>query len=186
VRAVVLADGTALPADLVVISTGVRPNSYLARQAGLKVANGVLVDDGMCTSDASILAAGDVAEHRGEVQGIWPTAYAQAVVAGINAAGGATEHVPLPRSNRLKVMDVDLFSIGVVTSDDGSYQVWERLEGGAYVRLVTRDGQLRGAALYGDTRLAGPVKEAVESGRQLRECAELREALPGWAAAVGH
>jgi NAD(P)H-nitrite reductase large subunit/rubredoxin len=184
-RGVNLADGTLLEADFVVLSTGVRPNSYLARQVELKVDRGVLVDDGMFTSDPDILAAGDVAEYRGEVQGIWPTAYAQGVVAGMNAAGGATEYATLPRSNRLKVMDVDLFSIGVVATDDGSYQEWERQDSGSYIRLVSRDGRLVGGALYGDTSLAGPLKEAVESGRQLQECSELTECLPTWAASVG-
>ncbi len=185
VRTVALEDGRSLEADFVVLSTGVRPNSYLARQVELKVDRGVLVDDGMFTSDPDILAAGDVAEYRGEVQGIWPTAYAQAVVAGINAAGGATEYATLPRSNRLKVMDVDLFSIGVVATDDGSYQEWERRSNGAYIRLVSRDGRLVGGALYGDTSLAGPLKEAVESGRQIKECSELTDCLPTWAATMG-
>ncbi len=185
VRAVRLADGTELEADFVVLSTGVRPNSYLARQADLKVERGVLVDDGMLTSDPDILAAGDVAEFRGEVQGIWPTAYVQAVVAGINAAGGVSEYATLPRSNRLKVMDVDLFSIGVVATDDGSYQEWEHQEVDAYIRLVSRDGRLVGGVLYGDTSLAGPLKEAVESGRQLAECSELTECLPNWVAFLG-
>lgn len=180
-RGVLLADDSEVAADLVILSTGVRSNSYLARQAHLKVDHGVLVDDGMFTSDPSVLAAGDVAEYRGEVQGIWPTAYAQGVVAGINAAGGATEYSALPRSNRLKVMDVELFSIGVVTTADGSYQEYESAENGSYLRLVSRDGKLAGAVLYGDTSLAGPIKEAVETGRQLRECAELVESLPEWA-----
>lgn len=185
VRAVVLGDSTEVPADLVVLSTGVRPNSYLARQTQLKVERGVLVDDGMYTSDPDILAAGDVAEHRGEVQGIWPTAYAQAVVAGINAAGGATEYATMPRSNRLKVMDVDLFSVGLVATDDGSYQEWERQDNGNFVRLICRDGRLMGGVLYGDTSLAGPVKEAAESGRQIKECTELIDGLPEWAASAG-
>jgi len=184
-RGVVLGDSTELPADFVILSTGVRPNSYLARQAALKVNHGILVDDGLFSSDPDILAAGDVAEHRGEVQGIWPTAYGQGAVAGINAAGGVTEYATLPRSNRLKVMDVDLFSIGVVATDDGSYQEWERQEGGAYLRLVSRDGQLVGGVLYGDTSLAALVKDAAESGRQIKECTALLASLPGWAASLG-
>jgi nitrite reductase (NADH) large subunit len=182
---VLLADDSEVEADFVILSTGVRSNSYLARQAKLKVDRGVLVDDAMFTSDPSILAAGDVAEYRGEVQGIWPTAYAQGVVAGINAAGGAAEYAVAPRSNRLKVMDVDLFSIGVVTTDDGSYQEYEATENGSYLRLVSRDGKLAGAVLYGDTAFAGPIKEAVESGKQLRECTALAECLPVWAQAQG-
>jgi len=177
VRAVVLADGRELQADMVIISTGVRPNSHLARRASLKVASGVVVDDRMFTSDPHILAAGDVAEHRGAVHGIWPVAYAQGAVAGTNAAGGAAEYLGVPRSNRLKVMDVDLFSVGVIESGDGSYDIHERQDAGRYARLVVRDGRLVGAVLYGDTTLAGPIAGAIESGRQLAEALELRAAL---------
>jgi nitrite reductase (NADH) large subunit len=72
VRGVSLKDGPQFPADLVVLATGVRPNSHLARQCGLVVQRGVVVDDRMCTSAPEIYAAGDVCEHRGVVYGLWP------------------------------------------------------------------------------------------------------------------
>jgi nitrite reductase (NADH) large subunit len=165
-----LADGVELPAEMVVLAVGVRPNSYLARQSGLDVGKGVLVDDRMQTSDPRILAAGDVTEHRGVVYGLWPSAYAQGAVAGVNAAGGGSVEFPgLPVSNRLKVLDVDLFSIGDFEPRDGSYRVVEQQADGIYRRLVCRDGQLVGANLYGDTSLSGVIKTAVEEGTQLSE-----------------
>jgi nitrite reductase (NADH) large subunit len=173
-----LAGGEVLPAELVVIAAGVRPNSYLARQTGLEVKNGVIVDDRMFTSDPAILAAGDVAEHRGVVYGLWPTAYAQGLVAGENAVGGSLEYHGAPPSNRLKVLDVDLFSIGQFTAVDGSYSVLERSEGATYRRLVCRDGVLVGANLYGDTGLAQLCKEGVESAAQLATQRELVERAP--------
>ncbi len=169
VRRVRLADGDAVDADMVVVSTGVRPNSHLARQCDLTVKTGVLVDDAMVTSDMAIFAAGDVAEHRGAVFGIWPTSFAQGRVAGINAAGGRAEHPGLPASHKLKVLDVDLYSIGEFRPGDGSYLVSEYEGDGVYRRLVCRDGKLVGAVLYGDTTLAGEVRQAVESGVQLKE-----------------
>jgi nitrite reductase (NADH) large subunit len=178
VRAVRLASGEELPAQMVVLGTGVRPNSYLARQAQLKVKGGIIVDDRMFTSDGAILAAGDVAEHRGILYGIWPTAYAQGVIAGTNAVGGQLEFRTMAPSNRLKVLDVDLFSIGQFQPPDGSYQIVEQQVDNTYWRFTCRDGQLVGANLYGDTRLAGLVKEAVESGAQLAALPELLEQVP--------
>ena len=71
VAAVLLDDGATLPADLVLITTGVRPNSFLARRAGLEVAGGVVVNDQLVSSHPDVLAAGDVAEHRGVLYGTW-------------------------------------------------------------------------------------------------------------------
>ncbi len=185
VRGVLFDDGTEVPADMVLISTGVRPNSYLARRSDLSVSGGIVVDDKMRTSNAAIYAAGDVAEHRGASYGIWPVAYAQGVTAGINAAGGDVEYVPVPPSNRLKVMDVDVFSIGVFEQTDASFEVFEESDSKTFKRLMTRDGRLLGAVLYGDTSAAGPVKDVVERGTQLLEATVLLESLPAFARFIG-
>lgn len=178
VRGVRLRDGTEIPADLVVLATGVRPNSYLARQCGLEVNNGVLVDDNMRTSDPSILAAGDVAEHRGLVYGLWPTALGQGAVAGNNAAGGQRAvFAGIPPANQLKVLEVDLFSIGQFAPPDASYRVFERQEDSLYYRLVCRDGKLVGANLFGNTEHAGVVKSAVETGTQIAELDRLLQSF---------
>ena len=178
VTGVRLASGEVLPAALVVLSAGVRPNSHLARQAQLDVKSGVIVDDRMASSDPTILAAGDVAEHRGVVYGIWPAAYAQGAVAGTNAVGGAAEFHGLPPSNRLKVLAVDVFSIGQAQPGDASFRVFERTEGGRYVRLVCRDGVLVGANLYGDTSQAGVVTDAITAGLQVAATPALTTAFP--------
>jgi nitrite reductase (NADH) large subunit len=179
VQAVRLVGGDELAADLVVISAGVRPNSYLARQAKIEVDRGVLVDDRLATSDPDIFAAGDLAEHRGIVYGIWPTAYAQGVVAGANAVGGAMSFEGLPFSNRLKVLDdVDVYSVGQFEPTDGSYRVVERQAKGTYIRLVCHDGKLVGANLYGDTTMANMVAEAIEKGTSLGAMPHFTEKYP--------
>ncbi|MBW2278572.1 MAG: FAD-dependent oxidoreductase, partial [Deltaproteobacteria bacterium] len=185
VHGVFLDNGEEVSADAVVLSTGVRPNSHLARRADLEVASGIIVDDQMFTSDPAILAAGDVAEHRGVLYGIWPASYAQGAVAGINAVGGDSEFKGMPPSNRIKVLDVDLYSIGTVTNGDASFQVCEELEGDRYARLVCRDGRIVGAALYGDTALSGRLKEAIESAAHLTELSDLTERFPALAGAIG-
>lgn len=170
---VCLRGGEEIPADLVVLATGVRPNTGLARQYGLDVECGVVVDDRMKTSDPDVLACGDVAEHLGVVYGIWPTSHAQGIVAGINAVGGRAEFHRLPPSNTLKVLDVHLFSIGEFQPRDASYEVLEDQKEGVYRRLVFRDGRLVGANLFGNIDLAGEIKEAVEAGKRLQELGEI-------------
>jgi nitrite reductase (NADH) large subunit len=167
VSGVRLKDGAVLDADLVVVATGVRPSSWLARQCGLEVERGILVDDRMATSDPAIFAAGDVAEHRGTLYSIWPTAFAQGEVAGINAAGGRAEYRGMPPSNRLKIVGTDVYSVGQFTAPDGSYEVIEEEGDGTYLRLVVRDGRLLGANLIGRTHLVDVVRDAVEEGKPL-------------------
>jgi nitrite reductase (NADH) large subunit len=167
VGGVLLEDGETLPADLVVITTGVRTNSFLARRAGLHVGSGVVVDDHLVTSHPDVLAAGDVAEHRGVVYGLWSPAQYMGSIAGMNAAGAATEFAGIPRSNTLKVLGVDLLSIGQFEPQDGSYQAIEREAADGYMRFVFRDGRMVGAILLGDTSIAAQVSKAVAEGTDL-------------------
>lgn len=178
VQGVQLESGRALAADLVVVTAGVRPNSYLARQAGLAVHRGIVVDDRMYSSDASILAAGDVAEYRGTLYGLWPAGYAQGAVAGCNAGGGHAQFGNLAASTRIKVLDVDLFSCGNIHPEDASTSIYESEHEGVYRAIFCCDGQLIGAVLYGDTAGAGRLKEIVESGRQISEFPELAKLFP--------
>jgi nitrite reductase (NADH) large subunit len=173
VRGVLLEDGRELPADLVVLATGVRPNSHLARECGLKVHHGVIVNDQLVTSDEHILAAGDVTEHQGLLYGIWPASYAQGLVAGTNAVGGNAEFPGIPMTNRIKVLDVDLFSIGQVQPTDASTRLFEVQENSNYRGLVCHDGQIVGAILYGDMQLAAQMQQAVEEGRRIQELSAL-------------
>ncbi len=177
-RSVLLTDGREIPAELAVISAGVRPNSCLARQAELKVKSGLIVDDRMITSDPDILSAGDLTEHNGRLYGIWPASYAQGVVAGINAAGGAAEFPGLSLATRIKVVDVDLFSVGQLNLTDASYRLVEKTVNSCYYGLVCRDNHLVGAALFGDTSLAAVLKEAIETEQQLQELPVLLDRFP--------
>jgi nitrite reductase (NADH) large subunit len=162
VQAVLLEDGDTLPANLVVIATGIRPNSYLARVAGLEVNQGVVVDNHLMSSHPSVLAAGDVAEHRGTVYGIWGASQYQGSIAGMNAVGLNAEFGGIPRSNTLKVLGLDLFSIGQIEPEDASFDVVEDNRNGEYFRFVFRDSRLVGSILLGDASITSAVKKAVE------------------------
>ncbi len=181
VHGVKLPDDTELPADLVVLATGVRPNSHLARQCGLAVKTGVVVDDEMRTSDEKIFAAGDVAEHRGVVYGLWPTALAQGRVAGTIAGGGKAAFTGMPPATQLKVLDTPVFSVGQFMPTDGGFRVIEHQEGDVYRRLVCRDGAVVGANLFGDTSLASQLRDAVENATQLEELGDIQKHFPGCA-----
>jgi len=162
VRSVELEDGRILPADLVVVATGVRPNSYLARMAGLEVSRGIVVDNHLVTSQPDVLAAGDVAEHRGVLYGTWAPSEYQGNIAGMNALGGGVEFGGIPRSNALKVLEVELFSIGQIQPEDASYETIDQAGDNGYFRFVFRDSHLVGAILLGDATVAPRVKKAVE------------------------
>jgi nitrite reductase (NADH) large subunit len=161
VTGVAVESGEVIPADLVLISAGVRSNSFLARRAGLEANSGVLVDHQLATSDPDIFAAGDVAEHLGVVYGTWAPSQFQGTIAGMNAAGACAVFAGIPRSNSIKVLGVDLFSIGLVHPDDASYQVFES-KGGHYRMFVFRDSHLVGAILLGDASVAPVVKKLIE------------------------
>jgi nitrite reductase (NADH) large subunit len=162
VSGVLLEDGAVIPANLVVIATGVRPNSHLARQAGISANQGVVVNNRLATSHGDVFAAGDVAEHLGQIYGTWAPAQYQGNIAGLNMAGGHVEFGGIPRSNTLKVLGVDLFSIGQIHPEDASCRAIDEEQDGRYFRFVFRDNHLVGSVLLGDNSLTGIVKKAVE------------------------
>jgi nitrite reductase (NADH) large subunit len=163
VRGVLLESGESIPSELVIITAGVRCNSYLPRQAGLTVNQGVVVDDHLKSSHGNILAVGDLAEHRGLCYGTWAPAQFQGNIAGRNAVGGKVEFAGIPRSNTLKVLDFDLFSIGQINPDDGSYQSFEQMGSDCYHYVVFRDSRLVGAILMGDMGPATAIKRLIEA-----------------------
>lgn len=165
---VLLKDGRTLPADMLLVAVGIAPNVELARQAELQVNKGILVDNLMRTSDENIYAVGDVAEFGGQVSGLWPPAVEQAEVAAINIAGGHAEYQGTTPVTMLKVVGVDLLSVGEyeVKNQDDIVIALEEIAPGqemhAYRKLVIRDGKLVGAILLGHPLLASPVTEAVK------------------------
>ena len=165
VESVELGDGQVIPADLVLISTGVSANLELAKSAGLAVNRGVLVNEHMVTSNPDILAAGDLTEFQGRSYGLWIPAKNQGTIAGQNAAGKEASFLGDPPSTRLKVLGVDVFSIGQFSpSQDGDRLVAESKDGG-YKSFLFRDGKMIGSILLGDASVANKVKAAIEGKR---------------------
>ena len=165
VRSVELGDGQVLPADLVLISTGVSANLELAKSAGLAINRGVLVNEHMETSNPDILAAGDLTEFQGRCYGLWIPAKKQGTVAGQNAAGKVTSFLGDPPSTKLKVLGVDLFSIGQFSPSEEGDRLISESKDGVYKSFLFRDGRMIGSILLGDSSVANKVKAAVE-GKQ--------------------
>lgn len=150
-------DGRILECDLLLVSAGVRPDTVLAKAAGLSVERGVVVDDEMRTSDPAIYAAGDLAEHRGTVYGIWP-ASEQAKVAAANAVGDHQIYQGTIPVTQLKVVGVDLFSLGDfnATEEDEEIRLMEA-EDRRYRKLVISEGKIKGAIILGYPQQAADV-----------------------------
>jgi ferredoxin-nitrate reductase len=168
VEGVLLADGEELDADLVVVATGIAPDTELARAAGLAVARGILVDDELRTDRHGVWAVGECAEHRGVVYGLWAPLREQCRVAGTTLAGQlAAFHGAVPATT-LKVADVPLFCAGAtVAATDQDELIELDTSRGRYRKLVLDDGRLIGAILLGDLTEASQLHELIRSGEDV-------------------
>ncbi|MCX6997300.1 MAG: FAD-dependent oxidoreductase, partial [Kiritimatiellaeota bacterium] len=164
---VTLADGATLPAELVLVTAGIRPRTALAAAAGLDVRQGVVVDDYLTTSHPDVCAAGDAAEHRGVVYGLWPAAQYQGQLAGRNAAGQHAAFGGLPRVNVLKVLGLHVFSIGTAAVPAAGARVLEQATADQYLHFVFQDRRLAGAIVIGRDGLDAALKKIVETGQDL-------------------
>jgi len=149
-------------ADLIIMATGVRSNTYLARMAALEVNRGIVVNDYMQTSDPLIYAAGDISEHHGITYGLWNIAQFQGRIAAMNVLGDKVPFGGVARSNALKVLDVDVFSIGEITAKDGSYRSYEKMDGDKYLMMMVADQRIVGSIAIGYKSASYKLKNIVE------------------------
>ena len=156
VRAVKFKDGTEIPADLVVMAVGIRPNTTLAQSAGLRCSErpgGILVNDTMQTYDPRIYAVGECVNHRGSAYGLVAPLFEMAKVCATHLAQfGIGRYIGSVTSTKLKVTGIDLFSAGDFSGGADTEEITlSDPIGGVYKKLVLRDDRLIGACLYGDT-----------------------------------
>ena len=151
VEGIELSDGRRIDADAVVFAAGIRPNIALAKDAGIPVNRGVVVDDVMQTGAPDIFALGECAEHRGICYGLVEPAYEQARVLAQHLAGSAAAYSGSVVATNLKVSGVSVFSAGDFMGADGSEAILlNDVRHGTYKKLVISDGRLIGAVLVGD------------------------------------
>jgi NAD(P)H-nitrite reductase large subunit len=182
VREVALDDGRVLPADIVIVGKGVVPNIELARDSGIEVERGIIVDERMRASVPGIYAAGDVAEGPHLTKGaraiapIWPVAYSQGRVAGKNMAGDEARYSGGMAMNAVDLFDIPCIAMGEAREDSNGVEVLTRSrpEVGTYQKLVFRDDRIVGAIFLGDLRLAGIVNGLM---RRRADISELKDAI---------
>jgi nitrite reductase (NADH) large subunit len=151
VEGVELSDARRIDADAVIFSAGIRPNVALAKDAGIAVNRGIVVDDCLQTGAADIFALGECAEHRGICYGLVEPAYEQARVLARHLAGGAVNYAGSVVATNLKVSGVNVFSAGDFVGAEGSEAiVLNHARGGTYKKLMIAQGRLTGAVLIGD------------------------------------
>lgn len=165
VSGVALSGGKQVSGELVLFSAGVRSNTDLASQAGIKINRGVLVDDHLLTNATDVYAAGDVAEFQGRVYGIIPAALDQAKIAALNMIDGQ-EHVysgTVP-SNTLKIVGIDLTSMGVVNPEGSGFEEVKKLKKDEriYRKIVVQQGVIVGAIVLGETKSVAPLKRLMD------------------------
>jgi nitrite reductase (NADH) large subunit len=170
-----LKDGRTLPCDLLVMAVGIRPNTALAKAAGLEVNRGVVVDDNLRTSDPAVFAVGECVEHRGQVYGLVAPIWEMCKALGDTLAGGDARYEGSVLSTRLKVSGVDVFSAGRFAGGEGCEDIVFRDAGrGVYKRIVLEEGKVAGAVLFGDAVDGAWYFDLMRSGA---EVADIRETL---------
>jgi nitrite reductase (NADH) large subunit len=177
VRAVRFKDGREIPADLVVMAAGIRPNTALAEQAGLHCHRGIVVNDTLQTiTDPRVYSVGECAAHRGIAYGLVAPLFEQGKVCATHLAQfGIGRYAGSQTSTKLKVTGIDLFSAGDFMGTDGCEQiVMSDPYGGVYKKLVIRNDQLIGACLYGDTVDGSWYFKLIRDGRKV---ADIRDKL---------
>jgi nitrite reductase (NADH) large subunit len=153
VEGIELTDGRRIDADAVIFAAGIRPNVALARDAGIPVNRGIVVDDQLQTGIADIFALGECAEHRGICYGLVEPAYEQARVLARHLAGDGASYSGSVVATNLKVSGVAVFSAGDFIAAEGSETiVLNDARRGTYKKLAIANGTLAGAVLVGDTR----------------------------------
>jgi nitrite reductase (NADH) large subunit len=153
VEGVELADGEIIPATLVVMAVGIRPNVGLAKDTGLDVNRGIVTDDHMVTSDPSIFALGECAEVGGHVYGLVAPLYEMARVAAARLADSEDRRfVHSDTPTKLKVTGIDLYSIGdFADGDDREEIILRDASAGIYKRVILQDNKIIGTVLFGET-----------------------------------
>jgi len=164
-------DGATLECDMIVIATGITPNAEIGSRWGLATERGIIVDDQMRTSDPNIYAVGECAQHRGRVYGLVAPLWEQGKVLADHITGTDCEaaYQGSKLATKLKVMGVELASMGVIAGDGEHEDVVQFMEPkrGVYKKLIIRDGKLAGGILMGDISKAAYLMQAFDRGIRL-------------------
>jgi nitrite reductase (NADH) large subunit len=166
------ASGEEIDAELVVIATGIRPNAHLAREAGLDVNRGIVVNDFMETSDPRIFAVGECTEHQGETFGLVAPLFDQARVLAARISGRSESGFSAPApAAKLKIMGIDICSAGAIdeTAPGVDTVRYEDPALGAYKKLFLKENRLIGMILVGDIEDEHTYMDWMRTGADLSD-----------------
>ncbi|MDG1096573.1 MAG: nitrite reductase large subunit NirB [Methylophilaceae bacterium] len=171
VSAIRFKEGFEIPADLVVLTVGIRPNYALAESAGIHCDKGIVVNDTMQTFDPRVYAVGECVNHRGISYGLVAPLFEMAKVCATHLANfGIGSYKGSVTSTKLKVTGIDLFSAGDFTGGDDTEEiVLHDAVGGVYKKLVIRDDKIIGGVLYGDTADGAWYFQMLRDGKPIHE-----------------
>jgi nitrite reductase (NADH) large subunit len=171
VAAIRFKDGVQIPAELVVMAVGIRPNTALAESAGIYCNRGIVVNDTLQTYDPKVYAVGECVAHRGVAYGLVAPLFEQGKVAANHLANyGIGRYTGSVTSTKLKVTGIDLFSAGNFTGGPGTEEIiLNDAAGGVYKKLVIKDNKLVGGVLYGDTADGPWYFQLLRDGKDINE-----------------
>lgn len=174
ISGVTLKSGDYIPCDTVIVAIGVRPACSFLKGSDVEVNRGIVVNDQMESSNADIFAAGDVAEASDffaktkNPLPIWPDAYIQGDIAGVNMAGGTKAYGGGLAMNSIEFFKVSTISMGITNppADDRSFEVltYQDMENYQYRKIVLKDNRLQGAVLVGAVDRAGIFSGLIRDG----------------------
>ena len=191
VKTVRFVDGSEVPAELVVMAVGIRPNTTLAESAGIYCNRGIVVNDTMQTYDPRIYSVGECVNHRGTAYGLVAPLFEMAKVCANHLANyGIGRYQGSVTSTKLKVTGIDLFSAGEFMGGEGTEEiVLSDPLGGVYKKLVIKENKLVGACLYGDTVDGSWYFQLLREGKdigEIRDTLMFGESNTGRPGDVGH
>ena len=154
VTGVKFGDGSEIPADIVVISAGIRPNSELAKECGIACEKAIVVDDQLRTSDPAVFGVGECVQHNGTIYGLVAPLWEQTKVLAkvLTGADATAAYTGSKIATKLKVMGVELASMGRINDLQPTDEVVQFSEPGrdVYWKAIVRDGKVSAACLLGD------------------------------------
>ena len=163
VEGVILKNGKKIKCDIVIIAIGVKPNIDLIKGSGIKVNSGILVDEYMHTNKPDIYAAGDVTESYDTIMNefrlipIFPRAYIQGEIAGLNMCGSPTKNSSDFGMNSIEICGVPTISLGIIEEDPKKHEVLKKFdpEKNTYKKFILNDNVIVGAVFVGNIIRAG-------------------------------
>ena len=181
VTGIKLKGGKELKADVVLIQAGIKPTIKIAQDANLKTNRGIIVNEYLETSEKDIFAVGDCIEYNDQIWGIIPACMEQSKIVAASVLGlKKVEYKGTTPKNTLKIIGLELTSIGIIDPSKETVGGWEILKKAdkkncCYQKLVLKEGKLKGAILFGDTKAISYVYNKMEQDVDRNELRELLE-----------